>query len=307
MKTALIIGINGNFGFQMALALRAKGWAIHALMRDPAKAPSWLDSAAIVKGQAQDEAVVLNAAKDADLLVYAANPPYQHWPRDAMAMLEPTVKAAEQLHLPLLFPGNVYSFAPQSEPIDELVTMDPPTDKGLIRQRMEQRLKQASQNGARVLIVRAGDFIGPNTAMTWLDLMATVKGKTVKLKLPHDDSHVHYYSYLPDLCANTARLLDEPLGDWEVFHDSGLALGKADWEKACRGLGLRLQTSAFPWWGLNMAAWFSPLLTEVKKMRYLWRKPVVMNGDKWMQRLGSAYQSTTLAAVIQNTLLKSPR
>jgi hypothetical protein len=56
-----------------------------------------------------------------------------------------------------------------------------------------------------------------------------------------------------------------------------------------------------------MAALFSPLLKEVKKMRYLWQKPVVMNGDKWVQRLGSSYQSTPLPAVIQTTLLKSPQ
>ncbi|HET8903035.1 MAG TPA: NAD(P)H-binding protein, partial [Saccharospirillum sp.] len=149
MKTALIIGINGNFGSQMALALREQGWAIRALMRDPAKAPAWLKSEFVIKGNAQDDSAVLQAAQGVDLMVYAANPPYHRWPQEAMAMLEPAVKAAEQLKLQLLFPGNVYVYAPQAAPIDEQVSMNPPTDKGLIRQQMEQRLQRASEQGAR--------------------------------------------------------------------------------------------------------------------------------------------------------------
>lgn len=304
MKTALIIGINGNFGAQMALALREQGWSIRALMRDPAKAPGWLEAKAIVKGSAQDEAAVSGAAKGVDLLVYAANPPYHRWPQEAMAMLEPAVKAAEQLKLQLVFPGNVYVYAPQAAPIDEQVSMSPPTEKGVIRQRMEQRLQQATERGARVLVVRAGDFIGPNTTMTWLDLMTSVKGKKVTLKLPHDGQHVHYYSYLPDLCTNAAQLLNEPLQDWEVFHDPGLALSKADWQSAFQQLGVPLKVSVFPWWALKLAALFSPLLREVIKMRYLWQQPVVMNGDKLIQRLGSNRQSTALPVIIRQALLK---
>ncbi len=304
MKTALIIGINGNFGAQMALALREQGWAIRALMRDPAKAPAWLNSEFVIRGNAQDDSAVLQAAQGVDLLVYAANPPYHRWPQEAMAMLEPAVKAAEQLKLQLLFPGNVYVYVPQAAPIDEQVSMNPPTDKGLIRQQMERRLHQASERGARVLIVRAGDFIGPNTAMSWVDLMTSVKGKKVTLRLPHDDQHVHYYSYLPDLCANTARLLDEPLEDWAVFHDPGLALGKADWQVAFRELGVTFKITSFPWWGLRLASVFSPLLREVMKMRYLWQQPVIMNGAKMTHQLGNALQATALPQVIKQTLLK---
>ncbi len=304
MKTALIIGINGNFGAQMALALREQGWAIRALMRDPAKAPAWLSPEAIVTGQAQDKAAVMRAADGVELLVYAANPPYHRWPEEAMAMLEPALQVAEHLKLQVVFPGNVYAYAPQAASIDERVAMAPPTEKGVIRQQMEQRLRQATERGARVLLVRAGDFIGPNTTMTWLDLIASVKGGKVKLKLPHDDQHVHYYTYLPDLCANTVQLLNEPLLDWEVFHDPGLALGKSDWQNAFQSMGVTARISAFPWWGLRLAAMFSPLLKEVMKMRYLWRQPVIMNGDKLIQRLGDRRQATALPEVVRETLFQ---
>jgi nucleoside-diphosphate-sugar epimerase len=305
MKTALVIGINGNFGSHIAHALRDQGWSIRALLRDPAKAPAGLALEAVLQGDAQDPIAVKRAAQGVDALVYAANPPYPLWAQQAMAMIEPSVQAAETLGLQLVFPGNVYTFAPQAGPIDEAVAPNPPTDKGVIRLRMEERLYQASQRGARVLIVRAGDFIGPNTHMTWVNLMATVSNQGVTLKLPHDAHHVHCYSYLPDLCSNTALLLREPLPQWAVFHDPGLAVSEADWRSAFAQLDVPVTVRRFPWWGLQLAALFSPLLREVQKMRYLWQQPVLLNGHKWQERLSSEMKATPLTEVIRQAVLNT--
>lgn len=303
MKTALIIGINGNFGSYMGKALQKQGWHIRALLRDAAKAPTWIDADSITIGQAQDEPKVRQAAEGVDLLVYAANPPYHRWSQDAMAMLEPAVRVAEQMGLQLVFPGNVYVFSPQVTPISEQVEMHPPTEKGLIRQRMEARLYRASQQGARVMIVRAGDFIGPDTAWTWLQMIARYKDGLIHMKQPHDRSHVHYWSYLPDLCANTVTLLEQQPDDWTVYHDPGLTLGEDDWRKACRALGVPLKVTRFPWWMVNMAVPFSPMVREVRKMRYLWQQPVVMDGSRMVRQLGADLQATPLTSVIEQTLL----
>ena len=108
MKTALIIGITGNFGGQMAQTLLQNGWQIRSLMRDRSKAPSWLPSSQIYIGSAQDENAVLRASQGVNLVVYAANPAYHRWHEEAMLTLEPTVRVAERLKLRILFPGNVY-------------------------------------------------------------------------------------------------------------------------------------------------------------------------------------------------------
>ncbi len=305
MRTALIVGINGNFGGHMALALREQGWSIRALMRDPAKAPPWLEASSIVAGRAQDMKSIAAAAQGVDLIVYAANPPYHRWSQEAMAMLEPSLAVAEAQQLQVLFPGNVYGYAPQEAPISEHVSMHPPTQKGAIRQQMEQRLAQAAARGAKVLIVRAGDFIGPGTTLTWAGLMTSVKGKRVVLKLPHDGEHRHYYSYLPDLCRNAAQLLNMPLGSWEVFHDPGLVVSKADWLDAYEKLGLTARATAFPWWGLRVAGLFSPMLREVYRMRYLWREPVILDGNRMKDRLGFSLHATELTSVITTSLLNA--
>lgn len=303
MKTALIIGVSGNFGQEMGLALKTAGWQVKALMRDAAKAPQWLDKTDIVEGNAREMQSVSDASRDVDLLVYAANPQYHRWHEDAMAMLEPTVKVAEQRKLRLVFPGNVYNFAPQTSGIQEKTSMNPPTDKGVIRQQMEARLERASRQGARVLIVRAGDFIGPSMQMSWLDQLISVGKGGASMKIPHDEQHRHFWTYLPDLCANTVRLIDRTDGPFDVFHDPGLALSQSDWQQAFRDVGVDLKLKSFPWWLFKVIGLFSPIIREILKMRYLWETQVVLDGSKMQAVLKDEFQATSLSEIIETVVL----
>ena len=298
MKTALIIGITGNFGGQMAQSLLKSGWQIKALMRDKSKAPNWLSPFQIHVGSARDENAVTRAAQDTALIVYAANPAYHRWHQEAMQMLEPVARVAETLKLRILFPGNVYGYSPGQKAKTESDTMQPPTDKGEIRLRMEARLKQASENGATVTIVRAGDFLGPNMHLGWLDYMLKGKGGRFSFAMPHNEQHVHYWTYLPDLCANTVKLIDSPESDFDVWHDLGLALNRYDWSRAFADNGYDLKTKNFPWWFFKIASPFSPMLREVLKMKYLWQSNVVMDGIRLKKKLGVELHETSLTKIV---------
>ena len=232
MKTALIIGITGNFGRQMALSLIQQGWKVQALMRDTTKAPDYLDQSTIFQGNANNKNDVLKAAQQADVLVYAVNPAYHRWHLEALQLLEPCLQAAEFLGLRVLFPGNVYNYQPQQMLIDEDNEQTSTTEKGVIRQKMEQRLFKASQQGAKVMIIRAGDFIGPDMRLSWTEHMLKQKKSHWQVSMPHNNSHTHFWSYLPDICANATLLLEQAELDFEVWHDCGLALKTSDWQQA---------------------------------------------------------------------------
>lgn len=298
MKTALIIGISGNFGGQMARTLSKNGWQIKTLMRDASKAPDWLASANIFTGSAQDESAVDQAAQGAELIVYAANPPYHKWHQEAMKMLEPTIRVAEKRGLRILFPGNVYSYAPQPTAIKESVTVKAPTDKGEIRVQMEERLKQASQNGASVTIIRAGDFFGPDMHLSWLKMILKKGKKGYSYSAPHDPQHVHFWSYLPDLCANAVKLVENPESNFDIWHDKGFALTLEDWRKAFSASGIALQIKKFPWPIFRILSLFSPMLREVIKMKYLWETNVVLDGTKLKNKLGKDLNSTALNEIV---------
>lgn len=302
MKKALIIGITGNFGSNMAQALHQAGWQVSALIRDASKAPSWLPAAQITPGDVRDTAALQAAAAGQDLIVYAANPPYHQWPEQALAMLEPVLAVAEQNNQRVLFPGNVYGFAPQQSLIDEQTQPQAPTEKGRIRIAMEQRLAQAAQQGAQVTIVRAGDFFGPDMHLSWLNMTMKAKVTSVRYSAPHDESHRHYWSYLPDLCANSVALVENASENFEVYHDPGFHLTTNDFAHAFSELGKTFQRSRLPWWLYSIIALFNPMLREVLKMRYLWQQPVLLSGEKMKLRLDERYQETPLTIALSNSI-----
>jgi nucleoside-diphosphate-sugar epimerase len=298
MKKALIIGITGNFGYQMALALQKKGWSINALLRDPTKAPGWLPGQQVFCGSADCKQDIETAANGCDVIVYAANPAYHRWHLEALQMLEPVAQVAEENGQRILLPGNVYNYAPANELIDELQTQTPPTDKGEIRQKMEQRLKKASENGATVTIVRAGDFLGPNMHMGWLDSILKNKRGRYVLSIPHDEKHIHFWSYLPDLCENAVSIIEKSSGSFETYHDPGLRLAKSDWASAFAANGLNLSIRSLPWPLFKLIGIFNPVVREIIKMRYLWQQPVLLDGGKMQSLLGHEIRSTNFDQVI---------
>lgn len=301
MKTALIIGMTGNFGSEMARALKKAGWRVKALMRNPRDLQG-IHSDDIICGDAQIKDDVASAAEGCDLIVYAANPPYHRWVELAEKMLVPAVQVAEEKKIQLLFPGNVYNYSPSTTKISEDTPMQPRTDKGEIRVRMEARLRQASERGARVTIIRAGDFFGPNTDNTWFQHMFKGKGKVYKMTCPHDETHVHYWSYLPDLCAEAALLVEHQEQPFQLWHDPGYSATRRDWQQAFQANNLSLKSSEFPWSLFKVLSLFSPMLREVLKMRYLWREPVILNGDKLNKTLGNKFSQTDLADALRETL-----
>jgi nucleoside-diphosphate-sugar epimerase len=298
MKTALIIGITGNFGHQMAITLLNKGWDVRALLREPTRLPSGLNNVEVLKGSATNSTIVNLSAKGCELIVYAANPMYHRWNEEALQMLEPTIAAASYAGARILFPGNVYNYQPQATLIGEGVVQKPPTEKGKIRTLMEHKLKQASLKGVKVTIIRAGDFIGPNTHFTWLNMVMKQKASTTKLSLPHDSSHRHFWSYLPDLCNNAEILVNTSTENFELWHDIGLSLTSQDWIDALKANKKTVKRAAFPWIPLKMMALFSQKLKEVVKMRYLWKEKVLLDGTKMKQHLGEKLHSSPLSKII---------
>lgn len=215
-----------------------------------------------------------------------------------MQLLEPCLQAAEILGLRVLFPGNVYNYQPQQMLIDEDNEQTSTTDKGVIRQKMEQRLFKASQQGAKVMIIRAGDFIGPDMRLSWTEHMLKQKQNHWQVSMPHNNNHTHFWSYLPDICANATLLLEQAELDFEVWHDCGLALKTSDWQQAFNANGMQTKITDFPWVIFKVIALFSAELRAVIKMRYLWQEHVVLNGQKMKNKLTEKWVYTPFKDIL---------
>ena len=310
--TALIIGAGGSFGLHVTAALLKRGWTIRALARDPAAAAikagantpiEW------VRGDAMVGADVMAAARGADLIVHAANPPrYHNWSGLARQMLANSIAAAKVGGARIVLPGTVYNYAPDAGPsITEDTPQTPTTRKGKIRVEMEAMLRAASTAGAKVLIVRAGDFVGPaapNSALSWL--VQKGKGRVKSVVAPGPVGVGHAFAYLPDLAETTARLIEreDDLADFEVFHFKGYWLGEDDDLVSAirRATGQsKLRSSMFPWPLVAALSPFVEMFRELLEMRYLWRQPIGLDNGKLTAFLG-AEPTTPLDTALRATL-----
>jgi nucleoside-diphosphate-sugar epimerase len=296
-KIALVIGATGSFGGHAAAALQKHGWTIRALARDPdaarAKAGArmpidW------VKGDAMVGADVMAAAAGARLIVHAANPPaYRNWPGLVLPMVRATIAAAKANGARVVLPGTVYNFAPDAGAhIGEDTPQRPVTRKGKIRAQMEEELRQASREGAKVLVIRAGDFFGPaapNSALGWLTLRRGGRVRAVMSPGPADVGHA--FAYLPDLAETLARLIDreDDLADFETFHFAGHWLARGDdMVNSIRRVtgNARLPLWPFPYLVIHALAPFNETFRELLEMRYLWRKPIGLDNARLARFLG---------------------
>lgn len=296
-RTALIIGATGSFGGHAAAALAKRGWTLRALARDPDAARAragrrmpidW------IQGDAMNADDVVAAAEGCDVIVHGANPPgYKNWQGLALPMLRATIAAAIAHKARIVFPGNVYNFAPESGPaIAEDAPQAPVTRKGAIRVHMEAMLKDAVAEGARTLVLRAGDFFGPaapNSGLGWMTLRS--KDRVTAVFAPGPGRVGRAWAYLPDLTETMARLLerDQDMDAFEVFHFAGHWLERAD-ELAMairRVTGQpKLPIVPFPWLVVYAASPFVEMFRELAEMRYLWNRPIGLDDGKLRAFLG---------------------
>lgn len=330
-RSALLIGCNGTFGSAVGKELLAQGWQVKLLIRDIKKVPKWFSRTQqtqspttvnnseqhIWLGDCSVQSDVEQAARDVDIIVYAANPVYNQWHKYAFAMLEPSIITAEKFGLHILFPGNVYGYNPLTTPIiDENSIQDPVTDKGVIRNQMERRLVEACNNGATVTVIRSGDFIAKNSETSWINHFLSKKKKHWSLADPSAGAslydlnapHQHSYVWVNDLAKNSVALLDydqlHNSGTYNHWCEPGLFSSHQDWLDAFTENNISVKSTSFPWWGLKIWSWFHSMMKEVMKMRYLWQQSLELDGSKIKKALGQNYHSTPLKQIVK-TLTES--
>jgi nucleoside-diphosphate-sugar epimerase len=312
-RTALVVGARGGWGGEMVSTLLARGWQVRALARgapprgagqlahltgQPAAHPllQW------VSGDAMRPDDLQRAAEGVQVLVHAVNPPgYVRWHELAMPMLRASMAAAQAQGARLMLPGNVYNYGPDAGTcLHEDAPQRPLTRKGRVRVEMEDALQEAAaRHGLRSLVLRAGDFFGGGGASSWFNTVMVRSGKPVsRVAEPHAPGVGHTWAYLPDATLAAVRLLEldatSPgrLALAERVHFKGHALADGRDLARCVAQVLAEQTgrsvkiSPVPWPLWKALALVSPMLREVREMRYLWQQPLALDNRRLMTLLG---------------------
>lgn len=306
----LILGATGGLGGEVTRRLIQEKWSVRALKRGlPVSTQN--DGIQWMTGDALDAQQVATAAAGCSVIVHAVNPPgYRNWKSLVLPMLRNTINAAEQNGALIVLPGSVYNYGPDAFPLlREDASQMPVTKKGAIRVQMEKDLLAYSQRGGRVLIVRTGDFFGPQAGNNWFSQGLIKPGKRPDvINNPGSPGIGHQWAYLPDIAETIAALLArrtelEPFacfhmqGHWD--HDGTDMVTAIQRVTASDGGVAKIQP--FPWWFIYMAALFNVTLRELLEMRYLWRQPVRLHNAKLVKFLG-AEPHTPLDEAVHMTL-----
>lgn len=303
-KTILVLGATGGVGGESARALLRHGWRVRAMARRvSAKGDPAIDW---VAGDAMNRDDVMRAARGADAILHAVNPPgYRNWSKLVLPMLDNSVAAALATGARLALPGTLYNYDVRVTPIAHPESpQHPRTRKGAIRAEMERRLRETP--GLRALVLRAGDFFGPRaTANSWLSAGMVTPGKPVRSVLyPGALQLGHAWAYLPDLGETFARLLDREgdLPDFACHHFAGHWTDGAGFVAAIgEAAGTQPKVRRMPWRLLPLAAPFNPTMREMIEMEPFWRHPVRLDNASLEAEIGPEPR-TPLVQALRTTL-----
>lgn len=301
---ALVIGAAGGFGGSVGRELERRGHRVRALMRPGGRKPS-MKTAEVVQGDALDPEAVARAAHGVDAIVWGFHLPYSQWVPGALAAARVAADAAARARATVLFPGNVYGLAPRSAPIDETAPREARSRLGEIRNEIESIFEEATARGARVVLLRAGDYIGPDAHNTWLEMLTSRALRGGRIFDPGGHGVPHAWAYLPDLARASVELLERrgEFAAFDVFHFEGYSIDASSMlGQIRRALGdPSRRTWALPWGLLRAASPFSKTLRLALEMRYLWNEQVVLDGEKLRATLPD-FRTTRLDEAVMTTL-----
>src|ERR1051326_1508247 len=202
----VVLGASGGVGNAVVRALVAQGKRVRGVTRSgKADAPT---SVELVAADTSNLDQARAACRDASVVYFCANPPYNRWAQDFPPLLEGAIAGASEAKAKLIATANLYVYAPTTQPMTEDLPWAPITRKGKVRAAMDERLMAAHRNGeVQAAIGRASDYFGPGAvnSVTGERLFdALLAGKAIqwlgRLDVPHT------FAYIDDFGRGLATL-----------------------------------------------------------------------------------------------------
>ena len=297
----IILGINGHVGHHIAKAFAGGGWEVYGMGRSN-KQP--VAGVSFVKGDAESVADLKAAIGEIDVVVNALNLPYHQWDGGRMeAQNARVIEALGTSGKTLLFPGNIYNYAATDRAVTPDLPQHPETPRGEIRQRVEAMYRDAAARGdIQAIILRAGDFYGPESTGDWFDLVMLREAQKGKLAMMGARGIAHAWAFLPDLGRAFEKLAwhRKELGSLENFHFAGTFVTPEVMANAVVAAApVKLKVSMFPRVILGAMGLFDPVMREIAKMGYLWENPMQLQDKRLDAILGPVFATPFEAAVAE--------
>ncbi|GHJ35976.1 NAD-dependent epimerase/dehydratase family protein [Streptomyces sp. TS71-3] len=279
----VVIGF-GPAGAATARLLAEQGHSVRVVTRSGGSPEPGIEHVAL---DATDSERLIETARGAAAIHNCAGLPYQRWVSEWPPLAASLCTAAEATGAVLVMLGNLYGYGPVDGPLTEELPLAATGPKGRVRAAVWERALALHEAGRiKAVELRASDFFGPGVTdgghLAARVMPRLLAGKPVSTL--GDPDTPHSWSYVPDV----ARALVEVAGEerawgraWHVPTGPALSVrAMADRLAAESGAG-QVAVRRLPPAVVGIASLLSPLLRELKEVRYQFDRPFVVDSSAY--------------------------
>jgi len=289
MQKALVVGASGGMGYSIVNELLSRGISVTAFARTKEKLEKLFGEEANVTIFPGDMFLIKDleeAAKDVDIIYYAANIPYTQWKKQLPVLMSNILHTAEKHGTKLAIVDNIYAYGRSTgNQVSEITTKLPHTIKGNLRLQMETQVKESSVSA---FIAHFPDFYGPNAENTALNYTLSTIMKNKKSRYVGNQKIQREFIFTPDGAKAIVQLslLEESYGqNWNI-PGYGVISGE-EMIKVIREItGYQKGVSTVTKKMIQFIGLFNSQMREAVEMYYLYEEPVVLNGEKFEKQFG---------------------
>lgn len=283
MNLQVVVGA-GPAGAATARLLAERGHAVRVITRSGRDPEPGVEHVAL---DASDPEALTDAVRGARAVYGCAAPPYHRWADDWPPLAASLHTAAEATGAVLVMLGNLYGYGPVDGPLTEDLPLAATGPKGRVRAAVWERTRELAERGRIMAVeVRASDFFGPGVTdgghLAARVMPRLLRGKPVTTL--GDPDAPHSWSYLPDV----ARALVEVAGEerawgraWHLPNQPALSIRQMVERLATRAGTGPVAVRGLPPAVLAVASVFSPLLRELREVRYQFDRPFVVDSGAY--------------------------
>ncbi|WP_330300187.1 NAD-dependent epimerase/dehydratase family protein [Streptomyces sp. NBC_00503] len=286
MSFHLVIGF-GPAGAATARLLAERGHAVRVVTSSGRSPEPGIEHLAF---DAADSGRLTEAARGATAIYSCGGPPYPRWAGSWPPLASSLCAAAEATGAVLVMLGNLYGYGPVDVPMTEDLPLAATGPKGRVRAAVWEQARELHEQGRiRAVEVRASDFFGPSVTdgghLAARVMPGLLRGKPVSAL--GDPDAPHSWTYLPDVAGALVEVAAQERAwgrPWHVPTEPALSVREMAGLLAARAGSGPVAVRRIPSAVLGVGSLFSPMIRELKEIRYQFDRPFVVDSSAYEAR-----------------------
>lgn len=299
-----VLGATGGIGQAIVHELADRGHQVTAASRSAADR-SWPTGVVAVATDVRDPAQTRAACREADVVVMAAQVPYQRWAAELPGLVDGAADAATEAGARFVMVDNLYAYGSPGTPLTSASPETAATRKGQLRAEIGRCLLARHEAGTlRVAIGRFSDYYGPyegSSLLGQLIIDAAVRGRRPRTYIADDQPHT--FHYLPDAARGFATLVERPEADGHIWLLPAAApITQAEVvDLVAAAVGRPLRASRVSPTMLTLLGLVNPQLREARELVEQFDRPYIVDDPAFEATFG-AFTTTPHAEALAATV-----